>query len=344
MNFYVPSEIIEALSDENKKILNPTAISDVASLFSRINKLSDYVEDEIINQDEFEEEILDILENNPNHYTVKNLRKYRLTEQGKLLLLVAGSEFIKGVAEIDLDDLLKTILYDAADRFRIKRDLIKGTHPLVKKELIRLENSFFRTDRNVFLTDKAVRELFEIDFNIELKSNMNDKDIILPERIGNRRLYFNKSETDQLTQIQSSLTRKSYDKIIGELQRNNMPSGIAILFHGDPGTGKTEGVYQIARKLKKAILRVDISQTKNFFFGESEKEIKRLFEKYQKFIKKEANCPILLFNEADGILGKRKNKFLKCGANRKCHAEHHTPGDGGAKRHYDCYNKPHNEP
>ena len=65
-----------------------------------------------------------------------------------------------------------------------------------------------------------------------------------------------------------------------------MPSGIAILFHGDPGRGKTESVYEIARKLKKAILRVDISETKNFFFGESEKEVKRLFEKYRKFVEK----------------------------------------------------------
>ena len=84
------------------------------------------------------------LKNNPNHYTVKNLHKYRLTEEGKLLLLVAGSEFIKGVAEIDLDDLLKTILYDAADRFRIKRDLIKGTDPLVKKEANQIGEQFLQ--------------------------------------------------------------------------------------------------------------------------------------------------------------------------------------------------------
>ena len=44
----------------------------------------------------------------------------------------------------------------------------------------------------------------------------------------------------------------------------------------------------------------------NFYFGESEKEVKRLFEKYHKFVEKEDNCPILLFNEADGVLGKRK--------------------------------------
>lgn len=307
VNFYVPSEIIEALSEENRKILNPTVISDAASLFSRINKLTDYVEEEIINQDELEEEILELLDNNPTHYTVKNLSKYKLSEWDKLLLLTVGAEFIKGIAEIDLNELLKTILMDAADRFRIKRKLIKGEHPLIRKELIRLEYSYFRTDRNVFLTDKAVRELFDMNYDDELKSTMNDKDIILPERIGSRSLYFNKREADQLAQIHGSLSRKSYNKIIRELQRNNMPAGITILFHGVPGTGKTEGVYQLARRLKKMVLMVDISSMKNFFFGESEKEVKRLFEKYRKLVDKEANCPILLFNEADGVLGKRKN-------------------------------------
>ena len=39
--------------------------------------------------------------------------------------------------------------------------------------------------------------------------------------------------------------------------------------------------------------------------GESEKNIKGIFDDYKKKVKQLAKAPILLFNEADAIIGKR---------------------------------------
>lgn len=50
-----------------------------------------------------------------------------------------------------------------------------------------------------------------------------------------------------------------------------MPSGITILLHGKPGTGKTETVYQMAKQTQRNIYRVDISNLKSMWFGESQK-------------------------------------------------------------------------
>jgi SpoVK/Ycf46/Vps4 family AAA+-type ATPase len=85
-----------------------------------------------------------------------------------------------------------------------------------------------------------------------------------------------------------------------------MRKGIAILFHGSPGTGKTASAYEIARRTGRDLYAVDISRTKSMWFGESEKIIKDLFDRYGRLVKNSDKAPILLFNEADAIFSTRK--------------------------------------
>ena len=85
-----------------------------------------------------------------------------------------------------------------------------------------------------------------------------------------------------------------------------------MIFYGAPGCGKTETVYQIAKKTGRPIFQVDISNTKSCWFGESEKKIKQVFTDYKEMCKKtekvkNGRTPILLFNECDAIFSKRKD-------------------------------------
>ena len=82
--------------------------------------------------------------------------------------------------------------------------------------------------------------------------------------------------------------------------------GFTCLFYGAPGTGKTETVLQLARQTGRDILQVDVSKIKSCWVGESEKNIKSLFDSYKDKVKKSEKAPILLFNEADAIIGKRQ--------------------------------------
>ena len=87
------------------------------------------------------------------------------------------------------------------------------------------------------------------------------------------------------------------------------------MLYGAPGTGKTETVYQIAKETGRQILHVDISSAKSCWFGESEKITKKIFTDYKQLCKaarseKDGKMPILLFNEADGILSKRRDADL----------------------------------
>ena len=84
-----------------------------------------------------------------------------------------------------------------------------------------------------------------------------------------------------------------------------MPSGVTAIFYGLPGTGKTESVMQIAKATGRKVMHVDISATKTCWYGESEKLVKRIFTDYAEKCKNEKLKPILLFNEADAVFGKR---------------------------------------
>lgn len=75
--------------------------------------------------------------------------------------------------------------------------------------------------------------------------------------------------------------------------------GLAALFAGPPGTGKTMASEAIAQELQLLLFRIDLSQVVNKYIGETEKNLKRLFDAADR-----ADA-ILFFDEADSLFGKR---------------------------------------
>ena len=75
--------------------------------------------------------------------------------------------------------------------------------------------------------------------------------------------------------------------------------GLAALFAGPPGTGKTMASEAIADALQLPMFRIDLSQVVNKYIGETEKNLKRLFDAA------DAADAILFFDEADALFGKR---------------------------------------
>lgn len=75
--------------------------------------------------------------------------------------------------------------------------------------------------------------------------------------------------------------------------------GLSMLFYGPPGTGKTMGAQVMANELKLEMYRVDISQTISKYIGETEKNLREVFDEAAK------TSAILFFDEADSLFGKR---------------------------------------
>jgi hypothetical protein len=76
-------------------------------------------------------------------------------------------------------------------------------------------------------------------------------------------------------------------------------SGITVLFAGPPGTGKTMAAEVMALRLKLPMYRIDLSQVVNKYIGETEKNLKRIFDAA------DVSDMVLFFDEADSLFGKR---------------------------------------
>lgn len=76
-------------------------------------------------------------------------------------------------------------------------------------------------------------------------------------------------------------------------------TGVSMLFHGLPGTGKTLMAQAIADYLGKELLVITAAEVMDKYVGESEKRIAKIFD---------TNADaVILFDECDSLLGSREN-------------------------------------
>lgn len=120
-----------------------------------------------------------------------------------------------------------------------------------------------------------------------------------------KHLFYNSTEQGQIDRLAQLLNPKRLDVVFKNMQDKGLRTGFSCLFYGAPGTGKTETVYQLARQTGRMIMEADVSQLKDCWVGETEKNARRLFKDYRNACKENELMPILLFNEADAILGVR---------------------------------------
>jgi hypothetical protein len=115
-------------------------------------------------------------------------------------------------------------------------------------------------------------------------------------------LVLPKEQLDQLAAICSHARHASI--VYGEWcfeRRLSLGKGLNVLFSGPPGTGKTMAAEVIAAELGVALLKIDLSQIVSKYIGETEKNLRQLFDQAAL-----ANA-ILFFDEADALLGKRSD-------------------------------------
>jgi SpoVK/Ycf46/Vps4 family AAA+-type ATPase len=83
------------------------------------------------------------------------------------------------------------------------------------------------------------------------------------------------------------------------------PTGSTVLLYGAPGTGKTLTAQYVASVLKLPLLKIDASRVLSCWVGESEQNVRRIFDDYASLEKELGMAPVLLLNEADQLLGSR---------------------------------------
>ncbi|MDH4052471.1 MAG: AAA family ATPase [Rubrivivax sp.] len=106
-----------------------------------------------------------------------------------------------------------------------------------------------------------------------------------------------------LAQLQAIATQLRHRHTVHEdwgfARRGTRGLGLAALFSGESGTGKTMAAEAIAHEAGLDLYRIDLASTVSKYIGETEKNLARLFDAAQ------ASGAVLLFDEADALFGKR---------------------------------------
>ena len=266
LSYRVPMDVLKALKCGVPYVKETTPVENIQDFFDYFNGLMEQMDDEELTHERLLESTIEALDTIKDTVYAKTLRRFHLDDEYILLFTFMAHRFIQENDDFIMDHNIDDIYDDN-------------------------------------LTDYAKEELLG-EMNLT-NSCGSDKDLQKHDSFAKKQLIYNASVAEQIHGLASILEESRFNDVQSRLEKAGMRKGFCCLFYGAPGTGKTETVYQLARQTGRDIMRVDVDKIKSCWVGESEKNIKALFDRYRQICRTSAITPILLFNEADAVFGIR---------------------------------------
>ena len=232
------------------------------------------------------------------------IKENRITTEEKMLFFWVCNMVVCAGYETMIPDNFRKLYGDLAVHRTQRKSLALGTNGLIKNGLLRIARSSEQRAKDSYELTPWVVNVMLGELELEAATS-STQDIIDHTSITAKQLYYNEKERKAIDQLSALLQPARFTEVRNELVKQGFRKGFACLFHGAPGTGKTETVLQLARATGRNLMQVNISDIKSMWVGESEKNIKAIFTRYRKLVEESDVAPILLFNEADAIIGKR---------------------------------------
>lgn len=307
--FAINKKIPEAiLQNKPMPVTEPAmpAEMDIVTLLERIYHLGKERDEDKITTDELLVQTEEFITENKHLPLIKKISDYNYETEDVHLYLYLIWKTLSGNETSYVGRALEGIFDYAPERIRYMEGMINGTNRLIKDDLVEIVEAYFFNDTEMKLTDKSLDTLNECGIRLFVHKKKNGN-IIQPVTIPVQQLFYSDDEMQQLSLLKNLLNESNLATAQERLISKGLPKGITVLLHGAPGTGKTETVKQLARETGREIMKVEISEAKSMWFGESERLIKRIFTDYAAYAKNCSVMPVLLFNEADAIFSRRRD-------------------------------------
>ncbi|MBR3977687.1 MAG: AAA family ATPase [Bacteroidaceae bacterium] len=304
--FDVNAAVIKALKhNEVYQVPRQTGLN-CAELFDQLEILFEDLDNDTVTVADLIAGIRQLFEDNSNIRFVQEINRMKLRNDDMVLLVF----FCCWLANKEDDDIrfnqIEDLFGTKAEFNSCKARLRSGDHCLLREKLIEhiCVNGIADTTRYKLTEDAKKNLLAEMKITVveESISNLLQHESIIPKE-----LFYPAEIENRIADLATFFTPEKYAEIRERMQQRGFRQGFACLFYGGPGTGKTETVYQLAKQTGRDIMVVDVPQIKSKWVGDSEKNIKALFDRYREISMRCTQVPILLFNEADAIIGMRKN-------------------------------------
>lgn len=304
IGFTVPAFVIEALLQGDPAKLEAATRFDLPAFLKQVTDLIDDREDNTIGTAQVLEEAGFLIAANRQLPFVTYVDSGLKSMLSKCALFAFSFVRLKGQASVDFESFANSLFDDLSQQLEFCQELASGRHELVKNGFVKLIASEFDGEKSASLSLRTARELYHSYPNL-LKPENDRSGLIDYKSLKNKNLLFCSELQEQLDLLEEIMKPAKFRSYCRQLKRNGLSSGITAVFSGEPGTGKTEEVYQLARRTKRSIMMVDLSQMRSKWFGESEKRVKQVFDDYEAVRKTSLVEPILFINEADGLLTRR---------------------------------------
>ena len=305
-SYRVPLEVVDAFKRNEKYVPQVPSNLSNSELFDEITHILSMREDDELTYDATVQKINSLLENNRHLLFTIKLKSYGFDTDNEMLLILFATLFVNNSDDnVGYHNL--EFLYERRDWSHAKRLLSDGCHPLLDTKMIEYSTNDGFVNRESFcMSAEAKNDLFS-EMNLQsLDARKKRKNVIKTEDILPKKLFFSEKINLKVDELAELLDNDRYEQIHKRLEASNFRCGFACLFYGAPGTGKTETAMQLARQTGRDIVQVNFAQIKSKWVGDSEKNIKQVFDNYRAKVRESKIAPILLFNEADAVIGIRR--------------------------------------
>lgn len=215
----------------------------------------------------------------------------------------------------EMNTLIDLISFDDYDRIK-NRALLEDGARLINDDVIDYEemlNPFGGISRAFYIVDEVLQGIMHPQKKkkaSKLKLDMLIKEQEIFELIEPSTSLENVVLNPVTSKTLQNLMRQLDKEVVARLHAwgiKDKKAGIdaRIIFYGPPGTGKTLTAHSLSRSLKRQVLSFDCSKILSMYVGESEKNVRKIFDTYTDLTLQTKTEPILLLNEADQFLASR---------------------------------------
>jgi len=215
----------------------------------------------------------------------------------------------------EMNSLIDLISTNEVERIS-NRELLEENSKLLFNEIIDYDeilSPFGGISRSFFITEKLLQDIIHPQRKNKMHTLKLDKLVqeqemfeLIDPKTSLKDVILNPKTMKTL----KSIIKQMDSKVVNRLEEWGIKSkakGIdaRVIFYGPPGTGKTMTALSLAKSLKRQILSFDCSKILSMYVGESEKNVRKIFDSYQELALQTKTQPILLLNEADQFLTAR---------------------------------------
>lgn len=217
----------------------------------------------------------------------------------------------------DLNSLINLTSHTELERIK-NRSLLEEGGKLLQAGLIdygEVLNAFGNIGRNFFITEDILHSIMHTQDKsakkIQLLSAIKDQDIfeLISPSTNIDDVVLNHGVKELLQSILKQSSKSVADRLAAWGIKRRRGIDAKVLFFGEPGTGKTMSAVSLAKSLKKQVLSFDCSKILSKYVGESEQNVRKIFDTYKDICTRTKTEPVLLLNEADQFLSSRVQGF-----------------------------------